>query len=271
MTDKKKSALDKGSKEYVTAGDVRFGETFQIIAGPCSVESREQIMVCAEAVAAQGGKIIRGGAFKPRTSPYSFQGLEEDGLKYIRDAADKFGLLVISEVMDTDLVPLLVDYVDILQVGARNMANFRLLRRLGLQKKPVLLKRGFGSTVEELLLASEYLTSGGNSNVILCERGIRTFEPRTRFTLDLSSIPIIKKLCRLPVIVDPSHATGRADLILPMSRAALAAGADGLMIEIHPKPAKALCDGLQSLDLDHYRRVVAEMNELIPILFGRDQ
>jgi 3-deoxy-7-phosphoheptulonate synthase len=223
------------------------GQQLVVMAGPCSVESREQIEQSAEIVAREGASIIRGGAFKPRSSPYSFQGLGEDGLRMLREAADRNHLLVVSEVMDQTQIPVLSEYSDILQVGARNMQNFNLLRELGLIRKPILLKRGIAATIEELLLSAEYLMSGGNYDVILCERGIRTFETATRNTMDISAIPMVKGLSHLPIVADPSHGTGRRDKVLPMARAAIAAGADGLLVEVHPDPEHALSDGAQSL------------------------
>src|ERR1700719_64147 len=223
------------------------GNEIVVMAGPCSVESREQILSTAEAVAKAGAKVLRGGAFKPRSSPYSFQGHGEEALKLLREAGEKFKLLVISEVMEISQIPMMLPYVDILQVGARNMQNFNLLRELGKVRKPVLLKRGIASTFEELLLSAEYIMSGGNYDVILCERGIRTFETYTRNTMDISAIPIIHKLSHLPILGDPSHGTGRRDLVLPLARAAVAAGADGLLVEVHPDPDHAVSDGAQSL------------------------
>ena len=232
----------------VKIGSVEIGgPEVVIMAGPCSVESQDQIEQSAEIVAREGAKVIRGGAFKPRSSPYSFQGLGEAGLKMLRTAADRNHLLVVSEVMDQTQIPILSEYADILQVGARNMQNFNLLRELGLVRKPILLKRGIAATIEELLLSAEYLLSGGNYDVILCERGIRTFETATRNTMDLSAIPMVKSLSHLPILADPSHGTGRRDKVLPMARAAIAAGADGLLVEVHPDPEHALSDGAQSL------------------------
>ncbi len=232
----------------VKAGKVEIGGPHVVtMAGPCSVESREQIEKVAEIVAGQGAQIMRGGAFKPRSSPYSFQGMGEEGLKLMRAAADRHGLLVVSEVMDHTQLPMLMTYADILQIGARNMQNFNLLREVGRVRKPVLLKRGNSATIEELLLAAEYIMSGGNYDVILCERGIRTFETYTRNTMDISAIPVIKKLSHLPMIGDPSHGTGRRDQVLPMARAAVAAGADGLIVEVHPDPDRAVSDGAQTL------------------------
>ena len=223
------------------------GPRVVVMAGPCSVENRDQIERSADIVAAGGALEIRGGAFKPRSSPYSFQGLGEEGLKMLREAADRRGLLVASEVMDQTQIPLVAQYSDILQVGARNMQNFTLLRELGKQRQPVLLKRGISATIEELLLSAEYIMSGGNYDVILCERGIRTFETYTRNTMDISAIPVVQSLSHLPIVADPSHATGRRDKVLPMARAAVAAGADGLLVEVHPDPDHALSDGAQSL------------------------
>ncbi len=223
------------------------GNRVIVMAGPCSVENRDQIEQAAEIVAHAGAKVIRGGAFKPRSSPYSFQGLGEEGLRMLREAADRHNLLVVSEVMDQTQIPLLDTYADILQVGARNMQNFNLLRQLGELRKPVLLKRGIAATIEELLLSAEYILAGGNYDVILCERGIRTFENATRNTMDISAIPVVKSLSHLPIVADPSHGTGRRDKVLPMARAAVAAGADGLLVEVHPDPDRALSDGAQSL------------------------
>jgi 3-deoxy-7-phosphoheptulonate synthase len=232
----------------ITIKDVTFGgREVVMMAGPCTIESRDQVMAIAEIVSKQGAKVLRGGAFKPRTSPYSFQGLGEEGLKYIRQAADRFNLLVVSEVMEPSQIPLFIRYVDILQIGARNMQNFNLLREVGRINKPVLLKRGPAATIEETLLAAEYIMSGGNHQVILCERGIRTFEPYLRNTFDIAAIPAFKKLSHLPVVADPSHATGRRDKVPPVALAAVAAGADALLIEVHNDPENALCDGAQSL------------------------
>ncbi len=235
------------------------GSPVVVMAGPCSVESPEQIGCVAEAVARAGAKVLRGGAFKPRTSPYSFQGLGEDGLKMLREAADRNHLLLVSEVMDQTQIPLVASYADILQVGARNMQNYNLLRELGQIRKPVLLKRGISATVEELLLSAEYILSGGNYDVILCERGIRTFENSTRNTMDISAIPVVKSLSHLPIIADPSHGTGRRDKVLPMARAAVAAGADGLLVEVHNDPDRALSDGAQSLFPEQFTEL---MNQL---------
>jgi len=246
---------------------VRVGGTEAVVAaGPCSVESKEQIELIAAHVAQLGAKILRGGAYKPRTSPYSFQGLGEKGLKLMREAADKSGLLVCSEVMDASQIQLMLPYVDILQVGARNMQNYHLLRCLGTVEKPILLKRGMSATIEELLLSAEYIMSGGNYNVILCERGIRTFETYTRNTLDIAAIPVIKKLSHLPIVADPSHGTGRRDKVPPMARAAIAAGADGLLLEVHNDPEHALSDGAQSLFFDQFEKLMAELRIIAPVV-----
>jgi len=241
------------------------GKKLAIIAGPCSVESEDQILPTARALKKMGVKILRGGAFKPRSSPYSFQGLGEKGLKILAKARQETGLKIITEVMAVDQINLVAQYADILQVGARNTQNFSLLKALAKIKKPVLLKRGISSTLDEFLLAAEYLLAGGNEQVILCERGIRTFNQYTRFTLDLSIVPVIKKLSHLPIIVDPSHGTGRKDLIIPMSKAAIAAGADGLMIEVHPQPSKALSDGDQSLNFKEFQQVIKEIKPIIKV------
>lgn len=237
-----------------------------VIAGPCAVENREQLMTTARRVAKAGARILRGGAFKPRTSPYSFQGLQEEGLKLMSEAAAETGLATVTEVVDEASLELALKYVDMVQVGARNMQNFRLLQAVGRCGKPVLLKRGFSATVEEWLMAAEYIVSEGNADVVLCERGIRTFEKYTRNTLDLSAVPLVKSLSHLPVIVDPSHATGKRELVAPMSLAAIAAGADGLLIEVHPEPCRALCDGQQSLtpdELDALMLKIANLKEII--------
>ena len=247
----------------VRAGNVEIGgERIVIMAGPCSVESRDQIERAADIVADGGAKVIRGGAFKPRSSPYSFQGMGEEGLELLRNAADRRGLLVISEVMDAVQIPLLTKYADILQVGARNMQNYTLLRELGKARKPVLLKRGLSATIEELLLSAEYILSGGNYDVILCERGIRTFETYTRNTFDVSAIPVVKKLSHLPIVGDPSHGTGRRDQVPPMARAAIAAGADGLLMEVHPDPDHALSDGAQSLSGEQYLDLMKQLRQI---------
>jgi 3-deoxy-7-phosphoheptulonate synthase len=240
------------------------GREVAVAAGPCAVESGEQIDAIAERVAGLGVRLLRGGAFKPRSSPYSFQGLGEKGLELLRRAADKHGLLVVSEVMDASQISAMLSYVDVLQVGARNMQNYHLLRALGTVQKPVLLKRGMAATIEELLLSAEYIMAGGNHNVILCERGIRTFETYTRNTLDIAAIPVIKKLSHLPIIADPSHGTGRRDKVSPMARAALAAGADGLLIEVHNDPEHALSDGAQSLYFEQFATLMNELRAIAP-------
>ncbi|HKF20047.1 MAG TPA: 3-deoxy-7-phosphoheptulonate synthase [Candidatus Angelobacter sp.] len=245
------------------------GDEVIMMAGPCSVESREQIFAVAESVSRSGAKLLRGGAFKPRSSPYSFQGLGEEALKLLREAADKFGMLVVTEVMEISQIELMLRYADILQVGARNMQNFNLLRELGKVRKPVLLKRGIAATIEELLLSAEYLLAGGNYDVIVCERGIRTFETYTRNTLDISAIPIVKKLSHLPIVADPSHGTGRRDKVAPMARAAIAAGADGLLIEVHNDPDKALSDGAQSLYPEQFARLMGELRVIAPAVGRR--
>ncbi len=240
------------------------GKEVVVMAGPCSVESREQIFSTAESVAKAGAKVLRGGAFKPRSSPYSFQGHGEEALKLMREAGDKFGLLVISEVMEISQIALMLPYVDILQVGARNMQNFNLLRELGKVRKPVLLKRGIAATLEELLLSAEYIMAGGNYDVILCERGIRTFETYTRNTMDISAIPIVHKLSHLPITADPSHGTGRRDKVSPMARASVAAGADALLIEVHCNPDKAMSDGAQSLFPEQFSKLMDELRMIAP-------
>src|SRR5271157_2484633 len=240
------------------------GDEIMVAAGPCSVESPEQIHAVAEAVSKVGARILRAGAFKPRTSPYAFQGLGEKGLGLIREAADKFKLFVVTEVMDLSQIPMMTPYVDIFQVGARNMQNYFLLRALGEVQKPVLLKRGMSATIEELLLSAEYILNGGNYNVVLCERGIRTFETATRNTLDIAAIPVIQKLSHLPIFADPSHGTGRRDKVPPMARAAVAAGADGLLIEVHNDPDHALSDGAQSLYPANFAQLMGELRIIAP-------
>ncbi len=240
------------------------GDEVVVMAGPCSVESREQIFACAKIVKAAGAKFLRGGAFKPRSSPYSFQGLGLDALKLMREAGDAHGLLVVSEVMEISQIEVMMPYVDLFQVGARNMQNFNLLRELGEVRKPVLLKRGIAATIEELLLSAEYLLAGGNYDVILCERGIRTFETYTRNTMDISAIPVVKKLSHLPILGDPSHGTGRRDKVPAMARATVAAGGDGLLIEVHPNPDKALSDGAQSLFPEQFAKLMASLRVIAP-------
>jgi len=240
-----------------------------VIAGPCSVESLDQMMESARVVKEHGGKILRGGAFKPRTSPYSFQGLEEEGLKYLAEAGKAYGLPVVTEVVNPRDAELVVKYADMLQVGARNTQNFALLKELGQANKPVLLKRGMSSTIEELLMSAEYILSEGNSQVILCERGIRTFEKATRSTLDLSAIPVLKEKTHLPVIVDPSHAMGNWKYVPSMAKAAVAAGADGIMVEMHPRPEEALCDGEQSLRPKSFQGLMEEIRQLSVLMEKR--
>ncbi len=242
------------------------GKEIAVMAGPCSVESAEQIASVAARVAKAGARILRGGAYKPRTSPYSFQGHGEQALRWMRDAADKNGMLVVSEVMDASQIPLMLPYVDMLQVGARNMQNYFLLKTLGAVKKPILLKRGMSATIEELLLSAEYIMSGGNYNVVLCERGIRTFDTYMRNTLDIAAIPVIEALSHLPVIADPSHGTGRRDKVAPMALAAVAAGAHGLMVEVHNDPEHALSDGAQSLYFDQFDKLMAQIRLVAPIV-----
>ncbi|MEA1979611.1 MAG: 3-deoxy-7-phosphoheptulonate synthase [candidate division Zixibacteria bacterium] len=242
------------------------GDEFIVMAGPCSVESRDQCMTIAESVAEAGVKIFRGGAYKPRTSPYSFQGLKEEGLKILAEVREKFGLLIVTEAIDTDVIEIVADYTDIIQIGARNMQNYTLLRKAGKLNKPVLLKRGMAATLEEFLMAAEYIMSEGNKNVILCERGVRTFADHTRNTLDLSSIPFVKRNSHLPIISDPSHGTGKRDKVIPLSRASLAVGADGLIIEVHNNPAQALSDGAQSLTLKMFAELMNDMRTISPAL-----
>ncbi len=250
----------------VQVGDLKIGGGhFGVIAGPCAVESEAQMMEVAEGLKAAGANGLRGGAFKPRTSPYSFQGLEETGLKLLAQAREKTGLPVITELMNLTELDLVVEYADIIQIGARNMQNFGLLRAVGRQPKPVLLKRGLSATVEEWLMAAEYILAEGNEKVILCERGIRTFETATRNTLDLSAVPLVKSLSHLPVVVDPSHGTGKRKLVIPMAKAAVAAGADGLLIEVHTDPANAWSDGEQSLDLNEFGELMKEVRKILAV------
>ena len=242
------------------------GERVVVMAGPCSVESREQLLAVAEKAKAAGASILRGGAYKPRTSPYAFQGLEEEGLKLLAEARKRTGMPVVTEVLEPEKVTLVAEYSDILQIGARNVQNFSLLRKAAECGKPVLLKRGMATSIQEWLLSAEYILAGGNPNVILCERGIRTFETATRFTLDLNAIPVVKKLSHLPVVVDPSHGTGHWEFVAPMAKAGLAAGADGLIIEVHPKPEVALSDGPQSLKTDKFEQLMRELRVLAQAL-----
>lgn len=254
---KKESSIIK-VKEDIEVG----GEKIIIMAGPCSVENPDILFQTAREVKKAGALILRGGAFKPRTSPYSFQGLGEEGLRYLRQAADETGLAIITELMDPRDTELVERYTDIIQIGARNIQNFNLLKEVGQSKKPVLLKRGMMSTVKELLMSAEYILSTGNFNVILCERGIRTFAEQTRFTLDLSAVPVVRQLSHLPIVVDPSHGTGKWGLISPMSKAAIAAGCDGLLIEVHPRPEEALSDGPQSLLVEKFSEVMDELRRV---------
>jgi 3-deoxy-7-phosphoheptulonate synthase len=257
----------KPEDTIVHVNDVAIGgKDVAVIAGPCIVENHDQIHAVAEIVSQAGARILRGGAFKSHCAPYAFQGLEEEGLKLLRKAADRYGMQVVSEVLDHTQIPLFLDYVDILQIGARNMQNVFFLRQLGKVRKPILLTRGMSSTVEELLLAADSVMREGNVEIILCERGIRTFENYTRNTLDISAIPVVKKLSHLPILVDPSHGTGRRDKVPPMARAAVAAGADGLMIEVHPDPESALSDGAQSLYPAQFSKLMDELRIIAPAL-----
>jgi 3-deoxy-7-phosphoheptulonate synthase len=244
------------------------GQQVAIIAGPCAIEDREQIFAIAAAVKAAGGGFLRGGAFKPRSSPYAFQGLGIPGLKLMREAAEAHGLMTVSEVMEIAQIEAMLPYVDCFQVGARNMQNFNLLRELGQVRKPILLKRGIAATIEELLLSSEYILSGGNYDIILCERGIRTYETSTRNTMDIAAIPVVKKLSHLPIVGDPSHGTGRRDMVPAMAKAAVAAGADGILVEIHPNADKAASDAAQTLFIDQFEKLVAELR-VIAAAVGR--
>jgi len=265
--------VDRKSKPDPTIVDVKgikFGSAeVVIIAGPCSVENREQMMETAKAVKSAGGVILRGGAFKPRSSPYNFQGLGEEGLKLLQETRSETGLPIVTEVMDTRMVDLVAGYADILQIGSRNMQNYPLLKEVGMLRKPVLLKRGMMATIEEFLLAAEYILNQGNEQVILCERGIRTFETSTRNTLDLGAVPMLKHLSHLPVIVDPSHGTGHRWMVPAMAKAAVAAGADGLIMEVHFKPEEALCDGHQSLSPDEFTRLMTDLRKIAQAV-GRD-
>jgi 3-deoxy-7-phosphoheptulonate synthase len=257
----------KPDDTVVTVGDIRIGgDEVIVMSGPCSAETEKQVRTTATAVRRAGAKIFRGGAFKPRSSPYAFQGLGEEGLRMLQDAAKAEGMALISEVMDISQIPLIEKYCDIFQVGARNMQNFTLLRELGHARKPVMLKRGISATIEEWLLSAEYILSGGNTDVILCERGIRTFETATRNTFDISAIPVVKKLSHLPVVADPSQGAGRRDMVAPMARAAVAAGADGLIIEVHCDPDHALSDGAQSMFPAQFDRLMAELRIIAPAI-----
>ena len=262
---KRASRTFRPEDTIVTIDDVRIGgDEVIVMAGPCSAETQEQVHATAAAVKRAGAKILRGGAFKPRSSPYSFQGMGLEGLKLLREVGDETGLLIISEVMEISQIELMLPYVDCFQVGARNMQNFNLLRELGTVRKPVLLKRGIAATIEELLLSAEYILSGGNYDVILCERGIRTYETYTRNTMDVCAIPVIKHLSHLPIVGDPSHGTGRRDMVAPMARASVAAGADGLLIEVHPNPDKAVSDGAQSLFPEQLVKLMDELRLIAP-------
>ncbi|MBP1912797.1 3-deoxy-7-phosphoheptulonate synthase [Thermococcus stetteri] len=250
------------SKTVVRVDGVKIGDGFTLIAGPCAIESEEQIMKVAEFLAEKGVKVLRGGAFKPRTSPYSFQGHGEKALRWMRKAADEYGLITVTEVMDVSQVELVSKYSDMLQIGARNAQNFELLKAVGKVDNPVVLKRGMANTVQELLYSAEYILSEGNENVILCERGIRTFETSTRFTLDISAVPVVKELSHLPIIVDPSHPAGRREFVIPLAKAAYAVGADGIMVEVHPEPDKALSDPAQQLTFGDFERLLRELEGL---------
>jgi 3-deoxy-7-phosphoheptulonate synthase len=257
----------KPQNTIIKIGNIEIGsDEVIVIAGPCSVESEEQVMTIAEIVKKGGAKILRGGAFKPRSSPYSFQGLGEEGLKFLRKAADENGLLVITEVLENSMIDLIYKYTDIFQVGARNMQNYSLLKELGSAKKPVMLKRGLSATVEDWLMSAEYILSNGNPDVFLCERGIRTFETYTRNTFDISAIPVVHKRSHLPVFADPSHATGLRDKVIPMARAAVAAGADGLMIEVHHDPEKALSDGPQALLPEQFEEMMKQVKSIANVI-----
>lgn len=261
------SRVFKPTDTIIDVQGVKFGgEHIGMIAGPCTVETYEQMDETAKKLKSYGVKVLRGGAFKPRTSPYAFQGLGEEGLKILREVADKYNMVVTSEVMEVAQIPIFLKYVDILQVGARNMQNFSLLKSLGEVRKPILLKRGLSATIEEWLMSAEYIMAGGNREVILCERGIRTFEHITRNTLDISAIPVVQKISHLPVIVDPSHATGLRDKVAPMSKASIAAGANGLIIEVHNLPETAVCDGAQSLYPEQFKELYDELKALAVVL-----
>jgi 3-deoxy-7-phosphoheptulonate synthase len=261
-----RSFRPEGTKITFKNGVVVGGEAIVVMAGPCSVESREQILESAKLAAAAGAKFLRGGAYKPRSSPYSFQGMGVEGLKLLREVGDATGLLVITEVMEIAQIEPMIPYIDCFQVGARNMQNFNLLRELGHARTPVLMKRGISATIEEVLLSAEYILSGGNYDLMLCERGIRTYETYTRNTMDISAIPVLKKLTHLPVMADPSHGVGIRDLVPPMALAAVAAGADGLLMEMHPNPDKAMSDGAQSLYPQQLAELVGQLRKLAPVV-----
>ncbi|HEX7128074.1 MAG TPA: 3-deoxy-7-phosphoheptulonate synthase [Thermodesulfobacteriota bacterium] len=250
-------------------GAVFGGTAVQMIAGPCSVEDRGMVLELAHAVKEAGAKFLRGGAFKPRTSPYAFQGLGEEGLEYLAEAREQTGLRVVTELMDASDLPAIMKYTDVIQIGARNMQNFRLLTEVGKVRKPVLLKRGLSATINEFLLAAEYIMSEGNRDIVLCERGIRTFETATRNTLDISAVPLLKELTHLPIVVDPSHATGKWSLVEPLARAGVAAGADGIMIEVHARPEVALCDGPQALKPKRFASLMQDLRQIARVV-GRD-
>lgn len=265
--------MENKKEEQKKAGDsIKLIEDgyITVIAGPCAIESWDQLDAIAKVVKDLGLSFLRGGAYKPRTSPYSFQGLKEEGLKYLKEISAKYGLMTVTEVTDTEHVDIVADSVDVLQIGTRNMSNFALLEKVGRvaneKNKKVILKRGWASSIKEWLLAVEYITSRGNTEVVLCERGIRTFETDTRFTLDLSAVPVIKKLSKLPIIIDPSHAVGQSDLVIPMSRAAVAVGADGLMVEAHHNPSKALCDGQQSLNAKELVELIRQLKNIAGVI-----
>ncbi|MCU0245483.1 MAG: 3-deoxy-7-phosphoheptulonate synthase [Bryobacter sp.] len=241
------------------------GDEFVVMAGPCSVESEAQILASAEGVAASGARMLRGGAFKPRTSPYDFQGMEVEGLKLLARARERTGLAIVTEIMSDRDVELVAEYADVLQVGARNMQNFTLLKALGKAGRPILLKRGMSSTIKELLMSAEYITAHGNPNIMLCERGIRTFETATRNTCDIAAVPVLNELTHLPVILDPSHATGKRSLVPALSRAAIAIGADGIIVEVHPQPEKAISDGAQSLHLPEFQKMMEDLAPFVPL------
>jgi 3-deoxy-7-phosphoheptulonate synthase len=248
-------------------GDVSFGgPAVAIVAGPCAVETREQVFAIADRIKAAGARLFRGGAYKPRTSPYSFQGLGEPGLKLLKEVRDRFGLGIVTEAIDNESLDLVEEYADVIQIGARNMQNFSLLKRAGRSRKPVLLKRGMSATLDEFLMAAEYIMAEGNYNIILCERGVRTFSDHTRNTLDLSMVPAVQRRSHLPITVDPSHGTGRRNKVLPLSRAAVAVGADGLLVEVHNDPDRALSDGMQSIVPDEFDQLVREVREIAGVL-----
>ncbi len=259
-------AFKQGNTEIKIGNITIGGNTIQVMAGPCAVESREQLLEAARAVKAAGATMLRGGAYKPRTSPYSFQGLEEDGLKLLAEAREQTGLYIVTEVMDTKTLPLVAQYADILQIGTRNMQNFVLLKEVATAGRPVLLKRGISATIEEWLMAAEYIMAGGNHQVILCERGIRSYDTYTRNTLDLTAVPVLKNITHLPVIVDPSHAIGKWQYVPTMAKAAVVSGADGLLIEVHPNPMEALCDGPQSLTPENFNTLMEDLRAFAALL-----